>query len=520
MTENLVEVRGLSKAYAGALAVDDADFSVAPGEIVGLLGKNGAGKSTLIKILAGVETADEGDIRFGGEAVTLARHSAPDARAAGLAVMFQELEIYPDMTVAENVAIGTPFPRRRGLFVDRTELERRVQEVVTTLDPHLRASTPIGDLSPAEQRTVMIGRALFQGARLLVLDEPTTSLTDPEIRQLHALLRRLAATGHGIVYVSHRLDEVIAVTDRCVVMRDGRVVSTQTTATSDVESLIAAISGRANVVTSAARRSRGRQRARTGSVLGVSDVSTRDRLRDVAFSAYGGEILGIAGLVGAGRTELLRSIFGADARSAGTITLDGRQLAITSPRDAIRSGILLLPEDRRHEGLVDVFCVRENVTLPSLSRFRRRFTPVLDRARERRTTAGIVSDLRIKVDGPEQVVSTLSGGNQQKVVIAKWMVRRGQVMMFDEPTQGIDVDAKEEVYALMERLASEGAIVIFVSSEFPELVGACDRVLVMREGRLVRTLVGTDIDEDAITDACYARENSPTPSRTRTKESA
>jgi len=513
VAEPLLTAHGVSKRYGATLAVDDVDLSVAPSEVVGLLGKNGAGKSTVIKILAGVQRADHGTSTMGGVEIDLCNVSVRQARAAGIAVMFQELELFPYRSVSENVAIGQRLPRTRlGLVHDR-RLDKEVQKVLDDLGADFSPSDRVSRLSPAQQRAVMIARALHQGARLLVLDEPTTSLTDREILALHDVVRTLAARGCGIVYVSHRLDEVMAVTDRTITMRDGRVVASAPTCESTVTTLISDISGRSEVTTSDERRrvvsvAVDPTRASTPQApqgLRVEHLATRTGLSDVSLDAPPGAITGVAGLVGSGRTELLRAVFGVDRPTSGTIEVAGRRLKPGSTRDAISHGVALLPEDRRHEGLVTTMTIRENITLPSLDRFRIVGAPFPSRRRERARTREMCTNLKLTHRSSEQTVSTLSGGNQQKVVIAKWLLRGGEVLLFDEPTQGIDVDAKEEVYRLMERLAADGCAVVFVSSEFSELVATCSSVVVMREGRSVDVLHGDKVSEAAITSACYDR---------------
>jgi ribose transport system ATP-binding protein len=503
--ELLCRATGVRKDYPGLCAVDDANLDIHAGEIVGLLGKNGAGKSTLIKILAGVERADAGTLYLLGSTVDLARHSVAQARALGVAVMFQELELFPGMTVAENVALTSGPPRRNGL-VDFRRMQASVREVLDRVDPEIDARADVDDLAPAQQRAVMIARAVYQGARLLILDEPTTSLTAREIEALHALVRRLAATGHAVVYVSHRLDEVTEITNRVVVMRDGAVVANERTNDLSIRSLIATITGNPDGTTADERRAQRHVATRpVGPVrVSVAGLSRRGVLHDVGFDVREGEILGIGGLVGSGRTELVRALFGADPVDAGTIAIDGHHVTIRHPRDAIAAGIALLPEDRRHEGLVDDFGIRENVTLATLSRFRASRLPMPSRRREARATRELMDGLKMRAQGPEQPITALSGGTQQKVVIARWMLREGKLLMFDEPTQGIDVDAKEEVYALMEQLAAGGASVVLISSEFSELVAVCQRVIVLREGAVVDVLEGEDVTEQRITDACYA----------------
>jgi ribose transport system ATP-binding protein len=503
--ELLCRARAIRKDYPGLRAVDDADLDIHAGEIVGLLGKNGAGKSTLIKILAGVERADAGTLFLLGSDVELSRHSVAQARALGLAVMFQELELFPGMTVAENVVLISRPPRRHGL-VDFRGMQAAARRVLDEVDPEIDARDDIDDLSPAQQRAVMIARAVYKGARLLVLDEPTTSLTAREIEALHALVRRLAAAGRAVVYVSHRLDEVTEITSRIVVMRDGAVVANELTSDLSIRSLIATITGNPEGTTADERRAqRGVARRRVGPVrVSVTGLSRRGVLHDIGFEVRRGEILGVGGLVGSGRTELVRAVFGADPVDAGTIAVDGRAVTVRQPKDAIDAGIALLPEDRRHEALIEDFGIRENVTLTTLSRFRASWLPMPSRRRETRATRELMAGLKMRAQGPEQPIAALSGGTQQKVVIARWMLREGKLLMFDEPTQGIDVDAKEEVYGLMESLAEGGASVVLISSEFSELVAVCQRVIVLREGAIVDILEGDEVTEQRITDACYA----------------
>ena len=504
--EVLVRTEGLRKSYSGLVAVSDAAIEIYAGEVVGLLGKNGAGKSTLIKLLAGVERADVGHVWLLGDEVDIRHHSTASSRAAGMAVMFQELELIPGASVADNVSLGMPMPRHLGLFVNVPALHQHVMRVLDTVDTTIDVSANVDSLGPAQQRGVMIARALYQGARLLVLDEPTTSLTTDEITALHSLLRNLAADGKAVIYVSHRLEEVIAVTDRVIVMRDGAVVATERTADMTIHGLIATITGDVTGTTAVERRA---QRAvnmrKLGPVrLSVEGLGRRGVLHDVSFEVHASEILGIAGLVGSGRTELLRSIFGADRIDSGDLTLDGKPLKVSQPRDAIAAGLALLPEDRRHQGLVESFGIRENVTLASLAAFRSRRLPLPSTRHEREATLKLMESLGMSARGPDQLVSFLSGGTQQKVVLAKWMLRNGQVLMFDEPTQGIDVAAKEDIYTLLEQLAAEGAAIILVSSEFSELVAVCNRIIVLRGGSLVATLEGEGVSEEVITDASYS----------------
>jgi ABC-type sugar transport system ATPase subunit len=494
----LLEVRGVTKRYPGVTALHAADLTLEAGSILGLVGKNGAGKSTLIKVLAGVVEPDEGALHLDGEPVTVA--SPREATALGFAFVHQELADIPNLTVAENIQLGLGYPRTLGM-VRRGELRRRARAILDRLgadvDPDARLST----LSVAERRLVMIAHGMATDARVFVLDEPTASLTEDEIVHLHAVLRKLRDDGVAIVYVSHRLDEIFAITDRVAVMRDGRSVFAAPTGELTMAQLIEHITGGVEVAEERdARRTAGPQEE----LLRVEGL-TADRVHGASFVVRRGDVLGIAGLVGAGRTELVRMVFGADKATSGTITVRGKETRIRSPRDAMAAGIVLLPEDRRTEGAVLSFSVRKNVTLPGLARYRRSpALPVPHQGRERTAARGLAERLGIKVAHVEVPVRTLSGGNQQKVVLAKWLESGADVFIFDEPTHGVDVEGKHEVYDLMDELAAEGRGVIFISSEFTELVGACNRVIVMREGRFVDELEGDQITDGALIERCYA----------------
>jgi ribose transport system ATP-binding protein len=499
----LVVVKGLVKRYPGVVALDHAEWAIAAGEVLGLVGKNGAGKSTLIKILAGATQPDEGEILIGGEPTHI--HSPRQATELGLSFVHQELADVPNLTVAENVELGIGYPKRLGVFLDRRRLRAKVRALLDRLgeegiDPKAR----VGDLSVAHQRMVVIARGMAAEARLLVLDEPSASLSNEEIEQLHRVVRGLAEGGVGVVYVTHRLDEIFQITDRVSVMRDGKVVLSCPTDDLNKASLIAHITGSAEVAPE--KRDRAVLTAERGEeLLRVEGVTLPGVVEDVSFNVRAGELLGIAGLVGSGRTELVRLIVGADHRAAGRILVRGRDVRISSPSDSRRHGIVLLPEDRRRQGAVLDFSVRKNITLPVLPSFRpARAVPLPQVRRERASARDMVSRLGIVTAGIEQPVRYLSGGNQQKVVLAKWLESGADVFIFDEPTHGIDVEGKDEVYRLMEELALAGKAVIFISSEFTELVGACNRVLVMREGRLVGELDGDDVTDQALVERCYA----------------
>ena len=502
----LLEVSGITKRYPGVLAVDDVTVSFEAGEIVGLVGKNGAGKSTLIKIIAGAEWADEGHLRLNGEPLEL--HRPHDATVAGLAFVHQDLQDVGDLSVAENVMLGLGYPRRLGLFVDWAELRRQAAEPIARLEADIDPREPVGELSVAKQRLVMIARGLAQQARLLVLDEPSASLTDEEIEHLFAVVRRLRDDGITVVYVSHRLEEIFELTERVIVMRNGQLVADESTASLDRASLISHITGHEHAQTAAERRaSRGvGGRPDTPVVLDVDGVSADTGVHDCSFDVRKGEILGLGGLMGSGRTELVRAVFGADHRREGMVRIHGKEIRDNHPSASMAAGLALLPEDRKTQGNIMDFSVRHNITLASLDRHRvRPHAPVPTPWSEKQAADARIERLSIATPNDRQLVRLLSGGNQQKVVIAKWLEQGAEVLIFDEPTIGVDVDGKEEIYDIMEELAAEGKAVVFISSEFPELVGVCHRVLVLSEGRIIGELEGDAVSEPAIVELCYSQ---------------
>jgi ABC-type sugar transport system ATPase subunit len=508
----LLEVRDLHKAYPGVKALDGVDIAVGRGECVAIVGKNGAGKSTLIKALAGAVSPDAGEILVDGEVVHIA--SPRDAQALGLTFVHQELVGIPDLSVAENIELGLGFPRRAAVLVNWRALRVTAQDALDRLGSEIDPKTQLSQLSIADRRLVMIAHALAQDARLLVLDEPTASLTEREIERLHEIIRGLVASGVTVLYVSHRLDDVFEISERIVVMRDGRVVGSAATAELDRPTLIQMITG--PLADDPADRDpdspvgTGRTLAARGEELLAVDGLSSAVVHDATFTLRRGEVLGIAGLVGAGRTELCRLVFGADKASSGTISVHGEVVRIRSPRAAIAAGIVLVPEDRHTQGTVPDFTVRENITLPSLDRFRRfARLPFLNRGRECAAADGQIKTLAIKTPSSNVVTSKLSGGNQQKVVLGKWLERDADVFILDEPTHGIDVQGKEEIYGLIARLVEQGAGVILVSSEFSELVRVCDRALVMSEGRIHGELFGADLTEHKIVEACFAARETP-----------
>ena len=474
----LLSMRGIRKSFPGVQALRGVDLDVHAGEVLALLGENGAGKSTLMKVLGGAHRADAGVLEMDGVEVSFG--SPQEARAAGIAVIHQEFNLVPGLTAAENIFLGQEATRAG--FVARGEERRRAADLFRRLGVAIDLDTPCSRLTTAQQQLVEIARALARDTRIVVMDEPTAALTAGEVSRLFEIIRDLQSRGIAVIYISHRLDEIFALADRVVVLRDGRNVGTRPLEGLGRKELIEMMVGR-ELADEYPRRTTAPGPVR----LVVSGLCRGKAVRDVSFTVRAGEILAIAGLVGAGRTETLRLIFGADRRHAGEFILDGRRLDIRSPRDAIAAGIGLLTEDRKLQGLVLGQSVRNNFALPNLgplSQF-----GFVDGRREREAFGRHVDQLRIKVPHQDERARNLSGGNQQKVVLAKWLERDCEVLFFDEPTRGIDVGARHEIYLLMNELAARGKAIVMVSSELPEVLGLADRILVMHEGRITGEIV-------------------------------
>jgi len=472
-TAPLLEMRGISKSFPGVQALRDVSLALRGGEVLALLGENGAGKSTLMKILGGAQTPDAGSIFVDGREIAI--RTPQDARRAGVAVIYQEFNLVPFLSARENIFLGRE--QTRCGFVRRASERTRTLELFARLGVDIDPETPCSRLSVAHQQAVEIAKALAFDARIIVMDEPTAALTLQEVDTLLKLVAALREQGIGIIYVSHRLEEIFRVCDRILVMRDGAHVATRLTSELNRQQLIEMMVGRK------LENEFPRRQAMIGLPrLHVRNLCRGGKVKELSFDVRGGEVLALTGLVGAGRTETLRLIFGADRRDSGEISLDGKALALASPRDAIAAGICLLTEDRKAQGLVLGMSVLENFGLPNMKRFTH--AGMIDRRRERDAFAGYVKQLRIRIPNDRQLAKNLSGGNQQKVVLAKWLASNSQVILFDEPTRGIDVGAKFEIYQLINELAAAGKAVVFVSSDLPEVLGMADRILVMHEGRL------------------------------------
>ena len=469
-----LEMRGIVKKFPGVLALDHVDLKVEAGEVHALLGENGAGKSTLMKVLSGAYQKDAGDILIKGRPVEI--KASHDAQALGISIIYQELNLTEQLTVAENIFMGRPMMKNR-LRVDWRGMAFEAQKILDELGVSISAKAVVGTLGVAHKQMVEVAKALSINSRILVMDEPTAPLTNREIDTLFATIRMLRQKGVSVIYISHRLEEVMEVCDRATIMRDGRNVTVLNVKDTNLDQIIRHMVGRE------LKEKFPKIRIPLGEeLLRVGHLNAGPQVRDVSFSVRAGEILGIAGLVGAGRTETARALFGMDRKQSGEIYVAGKKVDIRRPLDAIRAGFGFATEDRKGEGLVLTMSVAQNITLATLDQFGPRIK--LDLRREREVALGYIGRMNIKTPSPLQLARNLSGGNQQKVVLAKWLLSKSRVIIFDEPTRGIDVGAKIEVYLIMGELIRQGAAVVMISSELPEILGMSDRVAVMCQGRI------------------------------------
>src|SRR5581483_7258102 len=484
-----VSMRGISKSFSGVRVLDGVDFELRPGEIHALVGGNGAGKSTLMKILAGVYTLDAGTFEVGGHEVRF--HSPHDARDTGVGMVFQEFSLVPTLTVAQNVFLTREARGFAGLLDDR-ESERRTRELFRTMEVDVDPRRSLDELPTVYWQLTEIAKALSQDARVLIMDEPTAALAKTETAQLFELMRRLKEQGIAIVYNSHRMEEVFEVCDRINVLRDGRIVLTDDASKLTMQQVIDQIVGRK---LEQAMEWKERHVADGAELLlEIRGLESGSRLRGIDLELRRGEILGLAGLMGSGRSELARAIFGIDAIHAGEIRVRGRQLKIRGPQDAIDAGIALIPEDRRAQGLILDHSVRDNFLLPLLGRLSR--GGFVDDGKGDRLAQSFVERLTIRLRSIDQPIRLLSGGNQQKVVIAKWIGTEPQILLMDEPTAGVDIGTKGEIVDMIRAFAEAGNGVIIISSELPELLAVADRVLILREGRIERELGRREIQTE------------------------
>jgi ribose transport system ATP-binding protein len=496
--EYIVEMKNITKTFPGVKALDNVSFHLKSGQVMALLGENGAGKSTLMKILSGVYTRDEGYLKIFGEEIkgNLTPKSAQDL---GVSIIHQELNMCAHLTVAENIFLGKEI-HSKGLLKDK-EMVKRAQAVLERLKIDINPKAVVGSLGVGQQQMVEIAKALESNAKVLIMDEPTSALTTKEIEDLFRIIREVKSRGCGIVYISHRLEELQHIVDYVTIMRDGKYITEGAFDQLPLSKIISHMVGRE--ITEQFPRVK-TQRGKK--IFSVKNLNAGRMVRDVSLEAYEGEILGIAGLMGAGRTETTRAIFGVDHKDSGEIIVQDEIVDITCPMDAIKHGIVLAPEDRKKDGLCTKLSVRENIALANLDELCNK-SGVVNRKKEKEIVEKAISNLKIKLPTSEVNAASLSGGNQQKVVVAKWLARNSKVVIFDEPTRGIDVAAKVEIYNIMNTLKQNGIAVIFVSSEMPEVLGISDRIVVMCDGKVTGSLITEETNQEEILQLATKFEN-------------
>ena len=486
--EVIVSMKDICKSFPGVKALDHVHLELRSGEVMALLGENGAGKSTLMKILSGVYTRDSGEVEVFGEPV--GNLNPRQAQELGIAIIHQEVNMCRHLTVQENIFLGREI--RKGGVLQTREMRRRTQEVLDELGVDFKPETIVGNLPISKQQMVEIAKALSLNAKVLIMDEPTSALTAREIEELFRIIRDFKSKGGGVIYISHRLEELQHIVDRVTIMRDGQFIAEMDYQDTTMDEIITLMVGREikekfpRVETEKGRK-----------VFEVKNLNSGRLVRDINFSLYEGEIVGFAGLMGAGRTETSRAIFGVRPKSSGEIYLNGEELTINSPEDAIKQGVVLVPEDRKKDGLCTKLSIRENIALPNLDIISNG-AGVISHKKEMDMVHKAIRDLKIKTPNTEINAANLSGGNQQKVVVSKWLARDSKVVIFDEPTRGIDVAAKVEIYNLMNELKQNGIAVMFISSELPEILGIADRVIVMCDGRITGEVMAKETTQEEI----------------------
>lgn len=489
MGDLILSMKGITKSFSGVAALKNAALDLKAGEVVALMGENGAGKSTLMKILTGIYSKDSGEIKYMGQEVC---YKGPaESEEAGISIVHQELNMMNDLTVAQNLFIGRE--EMNGIFIDDKKMNEKAKELFKVLKIDINPAEKIGNLTVGKQQMVEIAKAISSKAKVIIFDEPTAALTDSEIEELFKVIRDLRKQGTGMVYISHRMDEINVISDRVIVMRDGEYVGTLITKECSKDDIIKLMVGR-TILGDPKTASNVPKDAPV--VLKCESLNRGKAVKNVSFELRKGEILGFSGLMGAGRTEVARLIFGADKKDSGKIFINGKEVTINTPEDAVTHGIGYLSEDRKRYGLIVEKSIEENTVIASLKDFTKGM--FIDRAKSKEVSNRYVESLKTKTPSVSQLVKKLSGGNQQKVVIAKWLVRNSDILIFDEPTRGIDVGAKSEIYALMESLAKEGKSIIMISSELPEVLRMSDRIIVMCEGRITGTLDIAEANQEVI----------------------
>ena len=488
----------IDKIYPGTKALDQVSFDLLKGKVNVLIGENGAGKSTLMKMIAGIEQPSAGKMYMDGQEVYFKDTNA--ARAKGIGIIHQELSLFPNMTVYQNIFMG--HEKKKGFFLDDKAHSEGAKKILQRLEHEIPPETMVGDLRVGQQQMVEIARNLNQDdLRVLIMDEPTSALTSREIDELFNIIRKLKSQGCGIVYISHRLEELAHITDRVTIMRDGHYITEGNFTDFTMDEIIA------NMVGREIKEKFPHVECEKGKkVFEVKNLNAGRLVRDINFSLYEGEIVGFAGLMGAGRTETTRAIFGVDPKESGTLILDGKEITINNPMDAIKAGVVLAPEDRKKDGLCTKLSIRHNIALPNLDLICGK-GGVINTKVEEELCDKAVADLTIKTPNLDVDAGTLSGGNQQKVVVGKWLARNSRVVIFDEPTRGIDVGAKVEIYQLMNQLKKQGIAVMFVSSEMPEVMGVADRIIVMCDGRITGEVMAKETTQNDILKYATSFEN-------------
>lgn len=489
--EPLLKMKHISKSFPGVKALSDVQVDLQYGEVLALVGENGAGKSTLMKILTGIYQKDEGTITLQGNEITVT--SPKHAQELGISIIHQELNLMKDLTIAENIFIGREPKGALNFLVDNKKLNNQAKDLFKKLNLDLNPKTKVQNLTVAKQQMVEIAKALSFNSKILIMDEPTTALTETEIEVLFEIINSLREKGVGIIYISHRMDELKRISDRITVMRDGTYIDTLTTAETEMSKVIQLMVGRHVYIESKPNIAEGEKET----VLQMKNISTKTLLKDVSFELKKGEILGFAGLMGAGRTEVARVLFGADPAISGTINLRGNEVKIKSPAAAVKHGIGYLSEDRKQFGLLVNMDVKSNIALATIKDYQSKMKFVSD-SKIKKTAVKYVEQLKIKTPSVDQQIRFLSGGNQQKVVIAKWLQRECDILIFDEPTRGIDVGAKGEIYKLLDELAASGKSIIMISSELPEILRMSHRIVVMAEGKITGVLSSEEATQEKI----------------------